>query len=365
MIVASEKLGALEGDGAIAKRRALRAARHNADVLRHEARVAEYGLHRGTSHVWWTRRDLRHPEVKWPLIGGAGMVSRGCIAVLICISLSGILWASCPEKQDHREDKSSGVLITDFAITGTQTLSSRELTEIESQMIGSCFAEDSDELGQRIRTLFQDRGYFTVEVKNVRIKPSDVLGVPKSVTLEADVVEGQRYRLAQVKVVDNHALSAEKIRNQFPMKPGELFERSKVGAGLESLRKLYAQDGFLDFAAIPATDVSSNATIGLTLTMNEGQQYHMGQLQVLAKKETAEELRGAWQLPQGKVFDFGYIEKFIDSNREKLPDWFNGEDVQLVRDCPKGAVDVRLLIDPIYVAQQPQPKDVTCEKRTN
>jgi outer membrane protein assembly factor BamA len=293
------------------------------------------------------------------------MLNRKWTAILICIPLSGMLWASCPKKQDHRDDKNSGVLITDFVITGTQSLSTRELADIESKMTDSCFNEDSEELGERIRALFQDRGYFTVEVKSVRIKPTDVLGVPKPITLEADVAEGQRYKLAQVKVVENHAFSAEKLRSQFPMKPGQLFERSKVAAGLESLRKLYVQDGFLDFAVIPGTEVSSNATVLLTLTVEEGQQYHMGQLHILAKKETAEKLRGDWQLQEGAVFDFGYIDRYVDANREKLPDGFNREDVQLVRDCPKASVDVRLLVDPIYVAQQPQPKDITCEKKSS
>jgi len=274
------------------------------------------------------------------------------------------LWASCPEKQDHRKDKNSGVLVTDFTIIGTQTLNTRELTEIESKMTGFCFDEDSDELGQRIRSLFQDRGYFMVEVTNVHIKPSDVLGVPKSVALEAEVVEGQRYKLAEVKIVENHAFSAEKIRSQFPLKRGALFERSEVGAGLESLRKLYAQDSFLDFVVVPETAGSSYATISLTLTLDEGPQYHMGQLQVLAKKETADKLRGEWKLQEGKVFDFDYIEKYIDANRANLPDGFNAEDVQLVRDCPKASVDVRLPIDPIYVSQQPQPKNVDCENQS-
>lgn len=293
------------------------------------------------------------------------MLNRKWTAILICIPLSGMLWASCPKKQDHRDDKNSGVPITDFVITGTQTLSTHELAEIESKMTDSCFNEDSEELGQRIRALFQDCGYFTVEVKSVRIKPSDVLGVPKPISLEADVAEGQRYKLAQVKVVENHAFSAEKLRSQFPMRPGQLFERSKVAAGLESLRKLYVQDGFLDFAVIPGTEVSSNATVLLTLTVEEGQQYHMGQLHILAKKETAEKLRGDWQLQERAVFDFGYIDRYVDANREKLPDGFNREDVQVVRDCPKASVDVRLLIDPIYVAQQPQPKDITCEKQSS
>jgi len=291
------------------------------------------------------------------------MIGRRLLSVVISIPMSCMLWADCPANHDHRDDKKSGVLIMDFVISGTQTLSTDELSEIESKITGSCFNEDSDELGERIRALFQDRGYFMVEVKNVRLRSTDVLGVPESVTLEADVTEGGLFRLAQVKIVGNHAFSAEKLRSQFPMKSGALFARSKVAGGLSSLSKLYAEDGFLDWTTIPETQVSSNGTVILTLTVSEGQQYRMGQLQILAKKEIADKLRGDWHLEEGSVFDVGYIDRYIDVNREKLPSGFNREDVQLVRDCPKGSVDVRLLIDPIYAAQQPSPKEVTCEQQ--
>jgi hypothetical protein len=40
----------------------------------------------------------------------------------------------------------------------------------------------TSELEDRVRALFQDRGYFHAIVKEVRIKPSDPLVLPKPVT---------------------------------------------------------------------------------------------------------------------------------------------------------------------------------------
>ncbi|HTT18969.1 MAG TPA: hypothetical protein VMG82_08485 [Candidatus Sulfotelmatobacter sp.] len=65
---------------------------------------------------------------------------------------------------DHRSNKDAGVLITDFTITGTQTITSTDLAAITSDVIGSCFDEDSEEMQERLRASFQDRGYFKVEV---------------------------------------------------------------------------------------------------------------------------------------------------------------------------------------------------------
>src|SRR5690348_4988066 len=84
---------------------------------------------------------------------------------------------------DHRSKKNSVILIADFTITGTQTISATELASITSDLIGSCFDEDSEELEERIRASFQDRGYVTAKVNSLGFKPRDPLGVPKPVTL--------------------------------------------------------------------------------------------------------------------------------------------------------------------------------------
>ena len=188
---------------------------------------------------------------------------------------------------DYRSNKNAGILITDFTITGTQTISTTDLARITSEMIGSCFDEDSEEMEERVRASFQDRGYFKVEVKNLRFKPREPLSVPKPVTLEGEVSEGARYKLAEITFVENHTFSSEELREQFPLRRGELFERGKVASGLTSLRKLYGTHGFLDFTAIPETKFGSNGTASLSISIQEGPQYHMGKLDIVANKEVA------------------------------------------------------------------------------
>ncbi len=114
---------------------------------------------------------------------------------LACLSL--MARAQCAK--DNREDKKGGILVTDLAITGTQTVSATELAGMTGELSGNCFDDDSEELSYRVRALFQNRGYFAVEVKSVKLKARDPLGIPKPVTMEADVVEGPKY-----KVADNH-----------------------------------------------------------------------------------------------------------------------------------------------------------------
>jgi outer membrane protein assembly factor BamA len=272
-----------------------------------------------------------------------------------------LLHADCAKDQDHRSSTNSGLLVTDFTISGTQTLSSSDLSRITNKLTGSCFNEDSEELEERVRALFQDRGYFGVKVKSLRIKPSDVLAIPKPVTLEAEVVEGPRYRTAGVKFTGNHAFSAARLSKEFSLKKGEVFERDKVAGGLEGIRKLYSSDGFIDFYAIPDTQSLSDSTMSLNLTVSEGPQYRMGKLEVFAKKDLADELRTQWQMAEGTVFDSTYVEAYIDANRQLLPEGFSRENVQAVRNCPDALVSVRLLVDSTDRGTQSRPHDVECE----
>jgi len=278
------------------------------------------------------------------------------LILLLCTA-----WSRADCAQDHRSNKNAGILVTDFTIAGTQTISATELARITGNLIGSCFDDDPEEVGERIRALFQDRGYFTAEVKHVGFKPGDPLAIPKPVTIDADVAEGPLYKLAEITFVDNHAISSDRLRQAFPLKKGAVFSRTKVAGGLEALRRLYSSRGFLDFTAVPETDPSSNATMSLKISVQEGTQYHMGKLEIVAAKEAAGRLRLQWKLPEGAVYDNTYLDKYIAANRDLLPSGFTRDSVQTGADCPRALVDLKVVIDSAE-DKSPQPKNVPCEK---
>ena len=147
----------------------------------------------------------------------------------------------------------------------------------------------------------------------------------------------------------NHAFSSEKLRQQFPLKSGDLFKRGKVASGLQSLRKLYGTQGFLDFTAIPETNFGSNATVNLNISIQEGPQYHMGKLNIVADKEVAAKLHAEWKLAEGDVYDHTYIDQFFETNRDSLPLGFSRANVHTIQNCPDAVVEVRLIVpSPTY-----------------
>lgn len=276
---------------------------------------------------------------------------------MACLSLAAR--AQCGK--DNREDPNAGILVTDFTITGTQTVSATELARMTGELTGSCFNDDTDEIGERVRALFQNREYFLVEVKSVKLKPGDPLGIPKPVTIEAEVAEGPQFKVGEITFLGYRAFSAEKLRQQFPLKIAAAFERDKVAAGLESLRKLYGTHGYLDATAIPETQPGSNAMMHLSLTFQEGPQYRLEKVEFVGKKEMISRLQVQWKLAAGAVYDATYVDHYIEANREFLPEGFGRNDVQIATDCPKALVAVRLMVDPAEEASRSQAKNVPCE----
>jgi outer membrane protein assembly factor BamA len=139
----------------------------------------------------------------------------------------------------------------------------------------------------------------------------------------------------EVTFINNHAFPVEELRRQFPLKKGALAKRDKIASGLESLRKLYGTRGYLNFVATPETQFGSNATLNLNITIEEGSQYHMGKLDIVADKEVAGRLRPEWKLTEGEVYDQTYIDEYLQTNRDLMPLGFSRTNVQTTIDRVK------------------------------
>ena len=106
------------------------------------------------------------------------------VTALLFVSCRSSLAQTLNQSLDDRK-----ILVESFVISGTQAVDSAELAEITNSMAASTFNDDTEELRERIRAQFQDRGYFKAELQKLDIKVIDPLASPKPVRLEPS---GQR-----------------------------------------------------------------------------------------------------------------------------------------------------------------------------
>lgn len=285
-------------------------------------------------------------------------------SALVFFALVTLVRAQCMKSQDHRRDKNGGIIVEHVELTGTRAVSSEEIAEITANIAGSCFDESDDEIGFRIKDLFQQHGYFMATVDNVTFKTIDPLATPKPVNIEAEAIEGPLYRLSAIRFVGNHVFTAQRLRSQFPLKPGDVFNTERARSALDALRHLYGSEGYLDFVPVPETETRSDgaATLVLKIQIVEGTQYRMGKLKIIGEEPQASPMQARWGLEEGAPFDALYPDKFLKDNKSLFPDGFERDAVRVVRNCKEATVSVSIVLDATKFRGEPAA-EVGCYKQ--
>lgn len=99
----------------------------------------------------------------------------------------------CSPGKDYRSRKDAGIEVGYFSSSGTRTVDSTERDQIASDIVGSCFDEQSSKLETRIYELFHGLGYLSVRINNLTVKPLDqTTAAPTPVDVEVQITEGQK-----------------------------------------------------------------------------------------------------------------------------------------------------------------------------
>jgi outer membrane protein insertion porin family len=175
--------------------------------------------------------------------------------------------------------------------------------------------EDKD----RIRDWYQQRGYFTARSLEHTVTMRDVGGGKFRVPLfymnrpgiRADltipVEEGRRYRLNKINVVGMKLFRSPEplIRQVFAMQEGDIFSTNKLRKGMENLRKLYGEFGYIDFVPEPDFQpLAGSDRIDLTLSVDEGKQFFVRRIDVSGNTTTRDKvIRRELLLDEGDMFN--------------------------------------------------------------
>jgi outer membrane protein insertion porin family len=176
-----------------------------------------------------------------------------------------------------------------------------------------------DEDRDRVRQAYQDKGYFTVKVLDDKVTLRDVGGKglkiplfhPNSPGKRADILvpveEGRQYHLHVINFVGIKLFRTPEtlMRPIFGMAAGDVFSTAKLRKGLENMRKLYGEFGYIDFVPEPGFDVIPNSDqIDLTLTADEGKQFFVRRIDFSGNTTTRDKvIRREILLDEGDMFN--------------------------------------------------------------
>jgi outer membrane protein insertion porin family len=187
-----------------------------------------------------------------------------------------------------------------------------------------------EEDSERIRMFYMSRGYFTARVINHSEKVYDVYGrrilVPflksskpgKRVDVTMTVQEGDKYFLRNVNFVGMKLFRTPDLiaRSIFHMAPGDVFSTEKMQKGLDDLRKLYGNFGYIDFVPTPDPEiVPGKDQVDLTIDIDEGHQFFVRRIDFQGNTTTRDKvIRREMLIDEGDL----YSKQLFDTSILKL-----------------------------------------------
>jgi outer membrane protein insertion porin family len=188
---------------------------------------------------------------------------------------------------------------------------------LENLLARTYDATKLEEDTERVRAEYQNRGYFKVLVQDPKTAIHDtghkgfhiplISGKPgKAVNITIPIEEGDQYTLGEITFKGNKAVSNTKaLRGLFPIKDGEIFDRSKVAKGLEALRKAYGQIGYINFTSIPDTRFDeTKKQVFLDIDLDEGKQFSVRRIEFAGNTTTRDKvIRREIILEEGQVYN--------------------------------------------------------------
>ena len=245
------------------------------------------------------------------------------------------------------------VVVGRLALTHPDNLSIEDrefvVQEVKSHRYKST---DLDEIAERVRFAFQRRGYFKVLVNDPvfriasRDNHRDILDV--SVSVE----QGEIYRLKNIQFKSTSVFvpTPAELRRQFRIADRDIFDRQKIAAGLENLRRLYGTKGFVNFSAVPDTQIDEEShTVSLVIDLDAGKIFHIGKLTVRGEESEPgahEKLLKAWKVYEGKVYDCRILLQFL-RDLHALPSVKPDDIFEISQDEQASTINVQLtLVNP-------------------
>jgi len=176
-----------------------------------------------------------------------------------------------------------------------------------------------EEDGERIRQFYQSKGYFTARVIGHSERIYDVYGkgikIPllnekkpgKRVDITMVLSEGDQYRLHQVSFIGMKLFRTPDLiaRSVFRMAPGDIFSTEKLQKGLDDLRKLYGNFGYIDFVPSPDPEIATGVKdqIDLTIDVDEGHQFFVRRIDFQGNTNTRDKvIRREMLIDEGDLY---------------------------------------------------------------
>ena len=207
----------------------------------------------------------------------------------------------------------------------------KELKVLEGQILDEHVVKEGVE---NIRKKYRSKGFKFIEVES----EVDVNQKTKEATLFVHILEGQKYKIKEVRFEGVHAFKEKKLRKLMKTKKDTwytsgVFNEEKFQKDLDRTQLFYQQEGYLDVKVSPQFEYDqAKRKIIILIQVEEGTHYVTGEVQI----------KGAELFPESEIWQ----------NLEMLPgttysQYYLTNDIDRIRKYyfERGYVDARIVPD--------------------
>jgi outer membrane protein assembly factor BamA len=246
-------------------------------------------------------------------------------------------------------------VVARVSFEGNQVVKERALQDaIWPVAIGTPWSEGNFRvlLDLSVRPVYDARGRIRVSFPKVRAeRVTDVEGLKVTVTVD----EGEVYSLGTVAIAGECPMNPYDLLRAGDFKKGDIANFDLVGEGVERIRAALTHDGYLNAKATTSRNVDdAKKSVDVTVTVEAGQQYKMGKLEVKGLDLTAEsEIKKIWTVKEGGPFNPDYPDFFLKRVKEDgMFDNLGGTTADTQKNEKNHTVDVTLTFKGLDPAQQ-------------
>jgi outer membrane protein insertion porin family len=196
-----------------------------------------------------------------------------------------------------------------------------------------------------IQAFYWDRGYVQVKVGQPLLELSPD---KRSMYITIGIEEGPQYRLGSVDIKGDLLESKEFFMERVSVKPGEIFNRSKLSEDLQRLTDFYKDRGFAYVNATPSTPVNEKTRmVDITFDIQKGEEVYFDRINVRGNSKTRDKvIRREMRVVEGEL----YNQSLLDYSKRRVTALGYFEKVDL--STKRGSADNRMEVN-VEVAERP------------
>lgn len=156
---------------------------------------------------------------------------------------------------------------------------------------------------RRIETVLRRDGYWKARASFAREE------TPAGTVITIDVSRGPRFRLERLEVTGNVAIPDETVETAVDLRPGDIYDSTKVARALAVIRDAYRQSGYTKAAVtgstseLPAEKAGGEPRVIQRVAIDEGPTTTVTSIAIAGARSIAEdEIRAVMQLKVGQPF---------------------------------------------------------------